>query len=562
MSESNQTNGTKGTNGVNGTNGTNGSNGLHADSAPSYMTCDVAIVGFGPVGTVLAALLAQRGLKVIAFEKYPNRYHLSRAGHIDGEVMRIFQRLGVATDLEMRSQTGLSYEFLTPDLVSIQKIVTGTSCSGWKQSYLCPSTQIEAIANARAVELGVRVYMGMTAEAYKEENGRAQLTVRPTNDTQGAPRTIDAAYVIGADGANSFMRDAIKSNRLDMGFTPWDNLVIDFEHHNPDRDFPTLKQNYQILDIKRPQLAGRWGGTRYSRFEFARIDGESREDLETESAAWKLLSKWDITPKDGKFVRRAIYTFESSMADKWRAGRAFLIGDAAHTMPPFMGQGMCSGFRDAMNLSWKLAAVIGHEADDALLDTYQLERGPHVKTYIQMSMMVGKIVLTTDPEEARRRDEMFRLGTAPSPPPFPRVMEGIVRPGPDASNVEGRPSLQARVAQHWQVNRLDEFLRPGWQIISRHQVPLDIFDTRQQNLIKVLKLEFAHVSRGVQPESDSFFDIDGEYDQWYESTGRKAFLQRPDNYVFGTAKTIEDIPTLLDELGNSLAKSGWRKLLY
>ena len=537
-------------------------NGECVDVLPAHATCDVAIAGFGPVGIILSALLAQRGLQVIAVEKHPSRFHLSRAGHIDGEIMRIFQRLGVARDIELRSQTGLSYGFMTADLKTIQQIVTGEDGSGWKKDYLCPSTEIEHIVVARALQLGAQVYMGMTAEAYTEKNGRALLTVRPTKNPDAATSTIDAAYVIGADGANSFVRGAIGSERIDQGFTPWDNLVVDFQHNDSDRDFPVLKQNYQILDIKRPQLAGRWGGKGASRFEFARVDGESREHLEKESTAWELLSKWNITPNDGSFLRRAIYTFESNLTDKWRAGRALLVGDAAHTMPPFMGQGMCSGLRDAMNLSWKLAAVIGGEADDSLLDTYQLEREPHVKAFIEMSIRVGNTVLLTDPKQARLRDEMLESGKMPPPPNFPRLNNGIIRRDPDPTDTEGRPSLQGRVAWHSCVDRLDELLKPGWKVVSRHLVPKDLFDARQQSLIDALKMDFAHVSRGTQLDSDSFFDIDGDYDSWFERTRRKAFLQRPDNYVFGTAQTIEDIPALIDELGRSLAESGWKALSY
>ena len=540
----------------------NQQNGTHVDVLPSHTTCDVAIVGYGPVGMIFATLMALQGLRVVVVEKHRNRYQLSRAGHFDGEIMRVFQRLGVSADMELIAQTGLSYELLTPQLDVLQKINAGQSGLGWKQDYLCSSIQMEKIINARALELGVRVFMETTAEAFTEENHRAVLTVRRTGNPQAVPSTIDAAYVVGADGANSFMRGAMNVKRHDLGFDPVDNLVLDFEHNDPDRDIPDLKECYQILDIRRPQLAGRWGGTCWSRFEFVRLEGESREHLENEATCWEFLARWHIKPQDGKIVRRSIYTFESTMTDTWRVGRALLVGDAAHTMPPFMGQGMCSGIRDALNLSWKLSAVIRGEADDSLLNTYQLERESHVRAFTDMSMTVGRLVLMTDPEEAARRDQRLRLGTGPRPAPFPRLVDGIVRRDQDASNVDGRPGIQGRVAFHSRVDRLDEFLRPGWKIIARHRVHKDMFDVRQQNLISVLKVEFAHVSRGAQPDSDSFLDIDGDYDGWFIKTGKKVIVQRPDNYIFGTAKTMEDLPTLLNELGDCLVRSGWRGLQY
>ena len=147
------------------------------NTLPAYTRCDVANVGFGPVGIVLSALLAQRDLEVIVVEKHSNRCHLSRAGHFDGESMRIFQRLGVAADLELRAQTGLSYGFLTADLEPLQHIATGEDGSGWKKDYLCPLTEIEDVVVAKALQLGVQVYMGVCAEGYIQTGERAMLTV-------------------------------------------------------------------------------------------------------------------------------------------------------------------------------------------------------------------------------------------------------------------------------------------------------------------------------------------------------------------------------------------------
>ena len=152
-------------------------------------------------------------------------------------------------------------------------------------------------------------------------------------------------------------------------------------------------------------------------------------------------------------------------------GRVLLVGDAAHTMPPFRGQGLCSGIRDAINLSWKIPAVLSGEASISFLDSYQTERVPHAEEVIALSMAFGKMVLMMDAEEARKRDEMFRAGPAPVAPPLPRLGDGFVRSthSPDAHFTDGRPSFQARVAFGRQVERLDEFLTPGWSIVSRHR---------------------------------------------------------------------------------------------
>lgn len=530
--------------------------------------CDVAVVGYGPVGQTMSALLKLGGLSVVAVEKHTNRYHLSRAGHFDGEIMRIWQRLGVAKELELLAQVVTQMSLVTGDLEVLLNRKIDRPSSGWREGYLCPSTQIEDVVSARAEQLGVSVLMGTTCTGLEERDGSVLLTVRPSQDTTAAATTttITAKYVIGTDGANSFIREAMGSKRHELGFEPTDNLIIDFEHFHPDRDIPELQGVYQIFDPKRPQHAGRWGGSSFSRFEYMRMPPESLEELQSEENCWKLLSRWGLGPEDGVMKRRAIHRFEASLTDKWRAGRAFLAGDSAHTMPPHLGQGMCSGLRDAFNLAWKLVAVVAGQADESLLDGYQSEREPHVLKYIHMSIRMGRLALITDEEEAKKRNDVIRSGKAPPPPPPPRIESGLVAgPGqmnPSSCDLVGRPSIQGRVARKGSVGLLDDFLAPGWKLISRHAVDQSGFTERQKELVATLSLQFAHVSRGAQPNSASFKDLDGDYDDWYMGHGLRAFLQRPDNYLFGVAKTMQDVPGLLDELGTCLTKHGYRGLGY
>ena len=522
------------------------------------MSCDVAIVGYGPVGMVCAALLAQRGFDVIVIERHPQRFGLPRAGHLDGETMRTFQQLGIAEAIELVARPMLEWGLVTAEMEVLATIRLGESGSGWKADYLSYQPEFEEIIDQRARQMGVRVEMGMTAIGLRQSSDTVQLTAQATNSPDRPQCKIDAAYVIGADGAGSFVRNAVGIERRDLGFKAMDHLVLDFEHADPDRDMPKLPEVYQVLDIDRPTLAGRWSGGRWSRWEFAAKEGESREFLESEETCFSLLAKWGITRADGNINRRAVYSFESTLATKWRNGRVILIGDAAHTMPPFMGQGMCTGIRDAANIAWKIADVLAGKASDALLDTYETERAPHARGMIDMSIAVGELVLVTDPEKARLRDEMLRSGEPPRPPLFPRLIAGIVRPphAGNSSEADGRPALQARVAMHGRVDRLDnQFPHPGWRIVSRHPVPEDLFDHRQRALMSALKIQIAHISRG--PGADHFIDIDGEYDLWFRKAGLKAFVQRPDNYVFGTAKTVGELPALLDELATSLERSGW-----
>lgn len=530
--------------------------------AGSRVSCDVLIVGYGPVGMLCAGLFAQRGLEVVVVERHAQRYSLSRAGHLDGETMRTLQRLGVAETVELVAQPMLDWELVTAERELLSRITMGDDGSGWKADYLSYQPELEAIFDARARQLGVEVHMGVTAVAISPQADSVETAVQPTHQP-GATSVIESAYLIGADGARSFVRDAIRVKSEDLGFPPLSQLVIDFEHSNPDRDLPQLQEVYQVLDVRRPSLAGRWNGRRWSRWEFALLEGEEPEWLASEETCWSLLGEWGIGPDHGRIDRRAVYTFESRLAETWRVGRVLLMGDAAHTMPPFMGQGMLSGVRDAANLAWKLPAVLRGDAGTDLLDSYECERSPHVRNVIEMSMAVGQIALMTNPEQARLRDEQLRSGPPPRPPLFPRLITGIVRepdaPGAiEAASADGRPSYQARVARDGRVARLDDhFAAPSWRIIARHPVPDDLFDERQRRLLAALDMQIVHVSRAA---TAAYIDIDGEFDLWFRRTGRKAFIERPDTYVFGTVETTEQLPDLLDQLHDSLVMHGWHGL--
>ncbi len=518
------------------------------DGLPAHLTCDVAIVGYGPVSMILAGLLAEQGVSVIVVERFPERYKLPRAGHFDGESMRTFQGMGFADSIELIARPIPRMYNLTGnmELLSTTSVV-GVGNSGWKDSYLTYQPEFEDIFDEHARKLGVRVFMNTTAVGVTQTADGAELSVRTTDKVDSQATAIQAAYIVGADGAGSFVRDALAIKRTDLGFKANDELVIDFEHSDPDREIPQLQEVYQVLDPYGPQQAGRWSGGNWSRLEVNALEGETREHLESEATAWKHLGRWGIHPGEGKIIRHAVYTFESRVCEKWRDGRIFLAGDAAHTSPPFLGQGLCSGIRDALNLSWKLAAVFAGKAGGELLDTYESERSPHVQAIIKMASDNGRMVLMTDPEQARLRDDALRANSGPPPQGFPRLGPGVVRSteSSDSHDTDGRPSLQARVAVGKRVDRLDQFLRRGWKVISRHAVSQSIFSVSQSHLISRLGIEFAHVSRGSTAQ---YIDLDGEYDSWYLDTGRRAFLLRPDNYVFGSVKTISELPSLLDDL--------------
>ena len=221
----------------------------------------------------------------------------------------------------------------------------------------------------------------------------------------GNTQAVQARYVVGCDGARSMVRKAMGTAMVDLGLhQPW--LVFDVRLK---ADVPGLPDHtVQHCDPARPMTYCNVTGNR-RRWEIMLMPGDDPAQLVQPETLWQLVSKW-VTPEQADIERAVIYTFHSVIAEGWRQGRLLLAGDAAHQTPPFLGQGMCAAIRDASNLAWKLEAVLRGHADDALLDTYESERSPHVRAFIDLAVKLGDIIQTTDPQAARERDAKFKAG--------------------------------------------------------------------------------------------------------------------------------------------------------
>lgn len=519
---------------------------------PKPENFDVVVVGYGPVGQTLVGTLAGLGYKTIAFERYPGLFGRPRAGHMDGEVMRIMQSVGVAGQLELQMRPIRSYELVSADGEILQTVQIGESGSGWRASYLFHQPELEEVLDANARAKGGEVGLGWEVTAI-EQDGEG-VTVVATQGTTKTQRRVCARYVVGCDGANSFVRDKMEVKIAELGFEPYEFLVMDFAQRNPDRELAAMGEVRQVLDPKRPTTAGRWNGNCWSRWEFMRLPGESREHLESEDTIWRLLEPWGVTPEDGQIVRRAVYTFQARSAERWRSGRLLLAGDAAHTMPPFMAQGLCSGIRDVSNLAWKLDAVLKGTSSDALLDTYEIERKPHVTKITEMAMEIGRLVTITDPVAAKKRDNELRSRRDEKPHGLPALARGVLlTQGPGSHAMVGRQSLQARVHRQGKTGLLDDLTGRCWRLVSRHPVPADVL-RRYEKLLAGLPLQLAHVTRGALEAS--YIDIDAEYAGWFKANDIEAYVERPDFQIAGVARKMADVGNMLTALTQVLEKAG------
>ncbi|MEQ1866740.1 MAG: bifunctional 3-(3-hydroxy-phenyl)propionate/3-hydroxycinnamic acid hydroxylase, partial [Micropepsaceae bacterium] len=360
---------------------------------------DVLIVGLGPVGATLANLLGQQGFRVLAVEKDTAVYPLPRAAHFDAEIMRVWQGLGLLKEAMAVSRRAPAYEFRTAKgeallHYDLEEVVVA---SGFAPSWMFNQPDLERALRAKLSDHPtIETRLGVRFEGFEQLG--TDLIRATITDASGKPQTVEARYVVGCDGASSPVRKALGIGHFDYGFDePW--LVIDAKVKRPER-MPNL--NLQICDPVRPTTCVLMGPGRH-RWEFMiRPDEDAQSFLEDRRIA-ELMKPW-INDGDVEIDRKAVYRFHGLVANEWRRGRVILAGDAAHQTPPFAGQGMCSGIRDAVNVAWKLAHVLRGEASESLLDTYQTEREPHVRTVTETAIAMGRVVCIADPQAAAQRD--------------------------------------------------------------------------------------------------------------------------------------------------------------
>jgi 2-polyprenyl-6-methoxyphenol hydroxylase-like FAD-dependent oxidoreductase len=503
---------------------------------------DVAIVGYGPVGETLAILLGQRGWRVGVFEKQPAAYPLPRAVHFDHEVARILQAAGLGRELPRLSEPADVYEWRNAAGETLLRIGSrGAGLSGWPEANMFSQPDLERALDARARTLpGVDVRRACEVIDLRATDDGVDLLVASPDGDRGRVRAL---YVVGCDGANSFVRRHVGATVSDLGFF-FDWLIVDVIPREP-RVWDPI--NGQLCDPARPTTVVS-GGPGRRRWEFMRLPGESLADLNTEATAWRLLEPWAVHPGNATLERHAVYTFQARSVDEWRKGRILLAGDAAHQMPPFAGQGMCSGIRDAANLAWKLDLVLAGRARDAVLGTYASERAPQVRRAIEFSIELGKVICVADRQQAAARDAAMiaaarDMGVTP-PLPAPAIGPGLLL---DGDPLAGHLFLQGDVCRGDVTGRFDDVVGHGFALLSPVTDPGALLPPDLAAFFASLGGVSAHVAPGAPVH-----DLNGSYATWFAESGTSVVLQRPDFHVFGTAPTVDGAANLIGRLRSAL----------
>ncbi|MEV5177713.1 bifunctional 3-(3-hydroxy-phenyl)propionate/3-hydroxycinnamic acid hydroxylase [Streptomyces flaveolus] len=507
------------------------------DTAGVTLEADVAVVGAGPVGMTAAALLAAHGLGVVVVERNATTSDAPKAISIDDEALRVYQAAGLAERVTRIILPGTGTKYFGADgepVFQARAEVPYRFGHPFKNPFAQPDLERELLAHLR-MQPRADVLLGTELTGLAQDADGVELTCRSVD----GPVTVKAAYVLGCDGGRSKVRECLEVGMSGRSFEDvW--LVADVL-----QDPHTERYGMHHGDPNRPHVIvpGRDGRCRY---EFYLHPGEcAAGDPPPFELVRRLLEPFRrLAPEQ---IQRAVtYRFHAVVADRWRVGRCFLLGDAAHMMPPFAGQGLNSGVRDAANLCWKIADVLGGRLTDEALDTYETERRPHAEATVALSARLGRIVMTTDARFARRRDAHVRkLIATPDgraylehmryrPPQ--RYTDGLVDAGDADDAPAGVVVGQPRVfdVEHGRVRLLDEVTGNGWALLGVG-VPGDRYGTLCAAL-RPLDPIVAHVAVGERlPSSPDvprvLVDVDGALEAEMAPYRGRYVLLRPDRFV-------------------------------
>lgn len=517
---------------------------------------DVVIVGLGPTGATLAGLLGQRGLSVAVFDKLPDLFPLPRAAGFDHEVMRMAQELQIAERVtpHVSPYRPSEYRGMQGQLIKRLDAAPPPFRLGWAPNFVFEQPAFERVLRARLAELP-QVHVETSAEVVGvgQDVEGAWADVRLAGSDQ--VERVTGRYLVACDGGSSPIRKQLGITLEDLGFDePW--LVVD-AIVNEDKLAELPQTQVQYCEAARP-CTYVVGVGRHRRWEIMLHPGENTSSQFPEEELWPLLARW-LKPGEGQLWRRAAYRFHGLVAREWRRGRILLAGDAVHMTPPFMAQGMVQGLRDALNLSWKFEQVLRRGAPDALLDTYQQERRPHVTATTQAAMALGRVICERDPARAAERDARLlaeqggEVKTTVRQNLIPGLGDGLIAA---ATRGSGCILPQPFVHADGFAGRLDDLTGACVRVISTE--PLSPV-ARTALLEALMPLGGVLVQLGEStPGSGPLLNVmedESVMRSWLEGLGQRFAIARPDHYVYGTAVSATDAVALLEQFHERLTRA-------
>jgi len=519
---------------------------------PGRAPYDVVIVGYGPTAMLAALLLGRSGHRVAVLERYTTLYNLPRVGIVHDDVLRMFQEVGIAEAIRPATFFLPIYELANGGRILLSNKVASHATHGWPEmtSVYQPAFEAELDRVIRGLPT-VDVMTGHTVVELAQDTDRVVVT---TQDLNGARHRLAGSWLIGADGGNSFVREAIGVTYEDLGFVQ-DWLVIDARAKRPPRpDLPLLRQ---FCEPKQPGMTMQMGPD-HRRWSFMIFPGESAENAVKHENVWRRLDRPEgATPDEFELIRVASYKFQSLIAPQWRVGRVFLAGDAAHQMPPFLAQGLCSGFRDAHNLAWKLDLVLRGIASPGFLDTYTDERAPNARATVVESMRVGQNVNERDPEKIRKRDEqLLALQAAQQTSQGEKKLIAFRVPGFQDGFIShdgcaaGDAFPQGRVRMNGHEGLFDDVVGRGFIMLARRDDPAAALSRDDHAFWSGIGGRILRINEAIT--AGGLVDTEAHYTRLMDEHACDVLIKRPDYYMFG-ACSLPQLPSVLADMRAQLS---------
>lgn len=518
-------------------------------SAADGFDADVAIVGAGPVGLTIANLLGQQGVRVVLLEAGTELIDYPRAVGVDDEALRVMQTIGLVDEVLPHTIPDQKIYMVNGDRTIIAEIDPRTREFGWprRNGFVQPLVDRVLLAGLERFP-SVEVRLGTEVVDTRQDDDGVTTLTRVAGGGQGSIRT---RYLVGADGGSSPTR-----KRLGLAFEgetrASKGLVIDVRNDpigTPHAVFGgDAKRSYATIAL--PHGIRRW--------EFTLFPDEDESLVEDEAYVLGLLEGHVPDPSKLDIIRRRVYTHHARVADRFRVGRILLAGDAAHVMPVVGGQGWNSGIRDAVNLGWKLAAVVRGIAGDGLLDSYESERMGHVRQMVAVSLNMANEMTDHDPERARARDEAAARRTPEEQAqvrdqafkPQPSYGDGLVlhTPAPEYKTLPDRPvtRLAGTIFPQPTVRAacgadalLDDATGQGWRILVWNNDPAALLSEESVAAVRRLGGALVQVVPAVQlpwarehlaEGSVAVGDL-GSLQAWFDARPTGAVIVRPDHVI-------------------------------
>lgn len=506
---------------------------------------DTIISGCGPVGALLANLLRDYGHQVAIFDREKDIFYAPRAMVFDDESLRILQGLGLLNELQQQLRS--VHHLAITDKDRNKLLIFDLTTLGMPYGYPIMTTfhqpRFEQVLRRRLSQVGVDTFLGWEVLDIKDVGTHCQLLARNTNTN--TVEKFQSRYVIGCDGATSLTRKIINTRRLDLGYSEkW--IVMDTMVKDKDF-FASLPETSEVRCSTERAAIYFKGIDGHVRFDY--VAGNNELTGDTTAIAHSHIAKY-FDPMKFDIVRVAPYTFYAGMPESWRQNRLLLAGDAAHQTPPFAGQGLNMGFRDAVNIAFKLHLVLTNKASDNLLDTYQQERQPVTIETIRGAILGGKIPTLTNPILIVLRNFLFFLGrniSIISKILFKKLIyKPYYRNGYIGSHrLSGHLMIQPKV----QTNSgkdcfLDDLMRQNFVLLS-------------SKVIDRVTISQCQAATGMQllVLGQDFIDKDGVLQDWFANNDINCVLVRPDKYIYSAGNSPTTLCNGFLQHWNTFSKS-------